>query len=734
MIESFCQDKIRVSGGEKAGTVHLECPFEHEHSTTGGTATMAMNPDENENGYWTIFCRHDSCNGRHKLEFLKTMLDEGWFPESVLTDEEWNIPLPDEEDVSSPEPVSRKAVEVEEKIAKAGLDKDSSDEDVMKFLKREIKLGADTATQNRICKALGTTQRSEGKTVFTPTDISKFWTAVCRELEQKRRERDEAEGGDTDTIPVINQWDFGDMVGWGENRIQEANAKKPRLFHYIDEVARIEENAEGVPRIRMLTEKQFAAELNEFTKWCHVSTMCDVERRREVAAPKEVVSQLYSSAHTVYPMLRGLVTSPIFVEDGSLITVPGFHESGLYYWNQGQLDVPQVSKTPSAEELAEAKRLLEEILADFPLGGLTRDEIVEKALDPEDPEGVPAVANVLSLLLLMFCRDMIDGPTPGHLITKPSPGTGASLLTDVLSMIANGEETPAQALPANKDEMEKTLLTLIADGTNIIYFDNIDQSVDSGPFASALTAPKFRGRKLGQTQSVEAVVRAVWILCGNNMRMSQELIRRLVMVDLDAKVAKPGQRSGWRHDDIKGYIRDNRGDLVWACLTIIQNWVARGMKGDNSAILNSYENWSRVMGGILREAGIRGFMGNREELEADVADEQADMLDVLLRILASNDSGTKFQAGDIMAALNGGCAETEFKPALIPGWGYDRETLKYFNATQIGRKFRDVARRPHIVSLPNENGDLKDWEVHFAREYNKHDKVYKYTMTKKLAG
>lgn len=32
VLESFCDDKIRVAGNEKPGTVHIECPFEHEHS------------------------------------------------------------------------------------------------------------------------------------------------------------------------------------------------------------------------------------------------------------------------------------------------------------------------------------------------------------------------------------------------------------------------------------------------------------------------------------------------------------------------------------------------------------------------------------------------------------------------------------------------------------------------------------------------------------------------------
>lgn len=622
VIESYCADKVRVAGGEKAGTVHLECPFEHEHSAEGGTATMGMNPDENEAGYWTVFCRHDSCNGRDKLEFVKAMVDEEWFPEDALTADEWNIPLPDEE--VEPEETAEEREKTPREQA-AEFNGESSDADIMKFMKRQIRLGVDTSTQ------AGITAEIAANTELSKRDVSRMWRDVRAEIDRKTRERAEAEGEDTDTVPVVNQWDFGDMVSWGEKRIQDANAKRPRLFHYIDEVARIEENAECIPRIRMLTEKQFSAELNNITKWHHVSTMGDVERRREVASPTEVVSQMYSSAHTVYPKLRGLVTTPTFARDGSLISTPGYHDSGLFYWNNGNLDIPQVSDEPTPEEVTEAKRLLvEEVFADFPLSGMVRDEIVGKALDEEDAEGVPAVTNLLSMLLLMFCRDLIDGPTPGHLLTKPSPGTGASLLTDVCSTIANGEATPAQPIPPNNEEMQKTLLTLIADGANIVYFDNIDQSVDSGTFASALTAPKVRGRILGKSQMAEAEVRAVWVLCGNNVRMSQELVRRLVMVDLDANMANPAQRSGWRHDDIMGYVLENRGDLVWACLTLIQNWVAKGMQGDKSVILNSYEKWSRVMGGILRDAGFKGFLANRDELKERASDGGEDDITIFL--------------------------------------------------------------------------------------------------------
>lgn len=624
VLESYCQDKLRVAGGERPGTCHIECPFESSHSSEGGTATMAMNPDSNsEHGYWTIFCKHDACQGRDKLEFLKEILDQKWFDESLLEDSEWNIPLSDEELEVTPEPEEKE--EEQGPLARAAkFTQESTEDDIRKFIKKQLKLKIDKTMVNRVADVLAE------HTALTKTDVNAIFKQERAALDRKARERAEEEGESTSSTPVVNQWDFGEMVKWGEQRIQDANAKKPRLFHYIDDIARIEETAERVPRIRMLSEKQFAAELNEITKWHHLAIMGDTERRREVSAPSDVVSQLYSSAHTVYPKLRGLVTTPTFVYGGEMITKPGYHSSGLYYWYDGELDVPHVNKIPTEEDLEKAKRLLvEEVFADFPLGALTRSEIVEQVFDPEG-EGVPAVANLLAMLLLMFCRDLIIGPTPGHLLTKPSPGTGASLLTDVCSIIANGEVTAAQALPTSKEEMAKTLITVIADGANMIYFDNIDNSVDSGELASAMTAPKYKARMLGKSQSIEAEVRAVWVLCGNNVRLSPELIRRLVMIYLDANMANPEKRSNWRHDDIRSWALEHRGELVWACLTLIQNWVAKGMNPDSTVILNSYENWSRIMGGILRDAGIKGFLGNRDELKERASDGGEDDITLFL--------------------------------------------------------------------------------------------------------
>ena len=112
--------------------------------------------------------------------------------------------------------------------------------------------------------------------------------------------------------------------------------------------------------------------------------------------------------------------------------------------------------------------------------------------------------------------------------------------------------------------------------------------------------------------------------------LSQELVRRLVLVDMDARVVNPELRTGFRHNDIRGWATENRGKLVWACLTLIQHWIASGKPLQNDVVLASYENWSRIIGGILKAAGINKFMANRATLVEKSTDSDADDLMELL--------------------------------------------------------------------------------------------------------
>lgn len=109
LLEETCPDKIRVAGNEASGHVHIECPFEAYHSSEGGTATMAINALDAQTEFWTVFCRHDSCQGRHKLEFLNEMIAQEWFDEELLNEDSPYMLEPGEEVEAINEPSSQDA-------------------------------------------------------------------------------------------------------------------------------------------------------------------------------------------------------------------------------------------------------------------------------------------------------------------------------------------------------------------------------------------------------------------------------------------------------------------------------------------------------------------------------------------------------------------------------------------------------------------------------------------------
>lgn len=641
VLRNYCEDRLRSASGDSEDKVHTECVWEATHSNPGeGTATMVVGPlgqsYVNAKGEdvqsWGYVCRHDACQGRHKLEALRDMLEAGWFDESALVDEAFLLPAEDDEvDVEIAEEAAQEAEEaaktpeappapktLADRVSEA-LSKASSEEDVVKFLAKMARRGIDKADRVRLQEAI------VAATVLGKRDVTALISEAIADEEQRRLDLDPE---NVKRPPPINSTDFHDLNQYARERIDAAQKRSAWLFNYMEGLVRITDNADSEARIKMLNEASFAHELNKVATF--EREIGDTGARIGVAAPPEVVKHLYYGDNSTYPLLRGLVTSPIFSKDGDLIDQRGYHEgSGLYYSPNHRLHIPPVADKPTAADVDRAKRLLlEETFFDFPLGGKTRDELMAATFGDAPP--VPAVANLMALQLLGFARELIAGPTPGHLLTKPQPGTGASLATELVTIIAQGRAAESEKLPSNDDEMTKVLTTLLQDGENFIFFDNINHSVDSGALASAMTAENYGARVLGKTERVKTEVRAVWVLTGNNVSLSGELVRRLIMIDLDTRSPHPETRSNWRHADVKAWVKANRGDLVWACLTLVQNWIALGRPAGTAKPLASFEVWTNVMGGILEAAGIGGFMENREDLKARATDDTGNAFYVLL--------------------------------------------------------------------------------------------------------
>ncbi len=92
-----------------------------------------------------------------------------------------------------------------------------------------------------------------------------------------------------------------------------------------------------------------------------------------------------------------------------------------------------------------------------------------------------------------------------------------------------------------------------------------------------------------------------------------------MLIRLDANLEHPEVGRTYLHDPLLPWINENRGDLVWAALVLIQAWIDAGQpKG--SIRKASYESWAEVMGGIMEVVGISGFLTNEDKLN-DYADD-----------------------------------------------------------------------------------------------------------------
>ena len=83
---------------------------------------------------------------------------------------------------------------------------------------------------------------------------------------------------------------------------------------------------------------------------------------------------------------------------------------------------------------------------------------------------------------------------------------------------------------------------------------------------------------------------------------------------MDAHQANPEQRSGFHHPDILEWVKEERGQILAAVLLLARAWIQEGRPIPNGIPqMGSFEKWRGVIGGILVNAGVEGFLGNLEQ-------------------------------------------------------------------------------------------------------------------------
>ena len=399
--------------------------------------------------------------------------------------------------------------------------------------------------------------------------------------------------GDTITVLRADEGDLGRAVDRVWSLLMASN-RTPWVFRFAGQATWVVPDDEGRPVATMITEERLRHMLARLAQWKRLNGKGEL-----VAAPPPiaVVKSVLATPDPALPVLVGIVNTPVFGRGGTLLTTPGYHpDARLLYAPPPGFTVPAIPARPSKLEIAAARNLLcEDLLGDFPFVG-------------------PAeLAHVIALLLLGFLRGMIDGPTPLHLIEKPTPGSGATLMVDAVATILTGSGASVMTEGSDDDEWRKRVTAKLRQIPSIVLIDNLRSKLDSSAVAAALTANFWEDRILGASEMARLPIRCVWIATGNNPEFSNEMARRLVRIRLDPHEERPWQRTGFRHPDLMTWVRANRPRLVAACLILCQAWIVAG-RPRGARTIGSFENWAHVVGGVLEVAGIPGFLGNLDEM------------------------------------------------------------------------------------------------------------------------
>ena len=182
---------------------------------------------------------------------------------------------------------------------------------------------------------------------------------------------------------------------------------------------------------------------------------------------------------------------------------------------------PRSPSTPARKTRARALEAVKQSIATFPFSG----------------EADRSVA--LSLLLTGVCRRTLDF-APLHAITAPAPGTGKSLLVDLVSILLSGQPAPVISAEIDAAEFEKRLGASLMAGDPVISFDNCTKPLDHALLCQALSQSRLNLRVLGYSQNRDVTMSALLTVTGNNLILQGDLPRRSLRCEIDAKVRAAG--------------------------------------------------------------------------------------------------------------------------------------------------------------------------------------------------
>jgi hypothetical protein len=239
--------------------------------------------------------------------------------------------------------------------------------------------------------------------------------------------------------------------------------------------------------------------------------------------------------------------------DGGIRTANGYDEaSGLFCCNMPVVTVPD---QPTKDDALQALEYLRRAFRTFPFADGEHE--FDAALGVDVIVGDPGMdeSTFLCGLLTAACRPSLP-LAPALVCNAPDTSgsrVGKGKLMRAAAIIGSGAAPEAFTKGRSEDELDKRISSSLMEGLPTV-------------FRSALTEDPCKIRRLGTNDNVRINSRSFFVITGNGLQLAEDLVGRVILLNLDARMENPGSRPF-----PPGFVDEifaRRSELLGACLTI----------------------------------------------------------------------------------------------------------------------------------------------------------------------
>lgn len=438
----------------------------------------------------------------------------------------------------------------------------------------------------------------------------------------------------------------------------------------------------GAPRLRPIPGSTLTMLLSEHARW-HTKSYTKKGVKLKRVAPSAQIAGAIKDSHDLpgIRVITGIVSCPVLRADGSFASKPGYDKAtGLF------LDIDD--KWPAAPmSVAEAVRWFDDIFYDFPFA-----ELAHKSA-------------CIAALVTMVSRHAFGGPAPGFTFDGNAPRLGKGLATDAITMIAEGRKATRMSFSEDDAEMRKVITSAAIAGSSYVMFDNVKGKFGGKSLEGAMTAGRWSDRILGTNQTIDVAFNPVWLATANNATITPDMVGRLLMCKLHTSDENPGARTGFRHPDLLGYVKQHRRELAMAAISLPSAFIRAGRPKQAINSWGGFDEWNNLVRASLVWAGLPD-----PDTRSQVAEESDEESSILRQLLEAWPKGFWPVAAIVKMLQTGNYSDVDPYPDLREAVA---ELPGHDKAQALGRVLRDsrgrVLNGKRFVRIGGKNG--RKWAV-----------------------